>query len=350
MHITLFKTGKIPIPPYGYGGTQRLIYWLGKTLVELGHQVTLIANAQSHIPGAELRALPDDEKDPRAWLRLIPDATDIVHFHEPLKGSVNKPVLMTVHGNGQPGEQFIPNTVFVSRRHAANHGARHFVYNGIDPREYAFAERREDYAVFLAKAHWPVKNLHGAVQVAHRAGLELRVLGSRNWPLNLHRLLPPIRGVRYYGMIGGQKKRELLARARCLIFPVRWHEPFGIGLIEALVSGCYVAGTPYGSLPEIVTPEVGVLSADADELVEAVKNPQWFSPPECRARVLHGGFTRLDCARSYLNYYERILSKGSLGEPGEPAPATRPDFAANQLLPWENGRALAGRRLEAIDR
>ena len=350
MHITLCKTGKIPIPPYGYGGTQRMVYWLGKALIELGHQVTLIANAQSYIPGAELRALPDDEKDPRAWLRLIPDSTDLVHFHEPPTAPVNRPFLVTVHGNGQPGEQFIPNTVFVSRRHAANHGACHFVYNGLDPGEYSFAEQREDYAVFLAKASWPVKNLHGAVQVAHRARLELRVLGSRNWPVNLQRLLPPIRGVRYYGMIGGQKKRELLARARCLIFPVRWHEPFGIGLIEALVSGCYVAATPYGSLPEIVTSEAGVLSAQADELVEAVNSPQRFNPLACRDRVLRGGFTHLDCARGYLNYYERILTKGSLGEPGEPAPATRPGFAANQLLPWDNCRALAGRKLESIDR
>jgi glycosyltransferase involved in cell wall biosynthesis len=324
-----------------------MIYWLGKALVELGHQVTLIANTRSHIPGAELRALPDDEKDPRAWLRLIPDSTDIVHFHEPPKASVSKPVLMSLHGNGQPGEQFIPNTVFVSRRHAANHGARYFVYNGLDPREYSFAEQREDYAVFLAKASWPIKNLHGAVQVALRAGLELRVLGSRNWPLNLQRLLPAIRGVRYYGMIGGQKKRDLLARARCLIFPVRWHEPFGIGLIEALVSGCYVAGTPYGSLPEIVIPEVGVLSTDAGELAEAVKNPQRFNPQTCRDRVLRGGFTSLDCARGYLDYYERILDHGSLGEPDEPMPATKPGFMANQLLPWEDG-GVTGQKIPPL--
>jgi Glycosyl transferases group 1 len=336
MHVTLYKPGTIRIPPKLYGGTERVIYWLGKALVELGHQVTLIANAQSHIPGAELRVVAGDEKDPCAWLRLVPDSTDIMHLWDTSEPDANKPFLVTVEGNGRPGQKFHPNTIFVSQRHAANHSSRHYVHNGLDPGEYAFSERREDYAVFLAKARWKVKNFPGAVAVARRAGVELRVLGSRNWPFDLQKMLPPIRGVHYHGMTGGAEKRDLLARARCLIFPVRWEEPFGISLTEALVSGAYVVGTPYGSLPEIVTPEAGVLSAKADELVEAVKNPQRFSPAACRDRVLRGGFTHLDMARKYLGRYEQILTRGSLGGASEPAPGTQPGFVAKHLLPWED--------------
>lgn len=336
MHVTLYKPGTIPIPPKLYGGTERVIYWLGKALVELGHQVTLIANAQSHIPGAELRVVTGDEKDPRAWLRLVPDSTDMVHLWDTSEPDANKPFLVTVEGNGRPGQKFHPNTIFVSQRHAANHGSRHFIHNGLDPGEYAFSEQREDYAVFLAKARWKVKNFPGAVAVARRAGVELRVLGSRNWPFDLQKLLPPIRGVHYHGMTGGAEKRDLLAGARCLIFPARWEEPFGISLTEALVSGAYVVGTPYGSLPEIVTPEAGVLSAKADELVEAVKNPQRFSPVACRNRVLRGGFTHLDMARKYLARYEQILARGSLVGSSEPAPETQPGFVAKHLLPWED--------------
>jgi len=336
LHVTLYKPGEIPIPPKLYGGTERVIYWLGKALVELGHRVTLVANSQSEIPGAELRAPAADETDPRAWLRLIPDSTDVVHAHETPKAQINKPLLLTCHGNGQPGERFHPNTVFISQKHAANHGSRHFVHNGIDPADYLFSEKRGDYAVFLAKARWPVKNFPGAVQVARRAGIELRVLGSRNWPLNLQRLLPPIRGVRYYGMMGGREKAEMISRARCLIFPVRWEEPFGLALVEAMVSGAYVAGTPYGSLPEIVTPETGVLGAQAEELAGAVKNPQRFSPQKCRDRVLRDGFTHLDMAKNYLKFYERVLGRGSLLEEGESPPVTQPGFVAKQLLPWEN--------------
>lgn len=336
MHITLYKAGHIPIPPPGYGGTERVIFWLGKGLVELGHKVTLIANQDSHVPGVEVRPLPANKSNPPAWSKLIPNSTDIVHTFDGFQESIPKPFVLTVGGNGGPGERFPANTVFVSRKHAANHGSRHFVYNGIDLSEYDLAPQREDYAVFLAKARWPVKNFAGAANLARRAGLELRVMGSRNWPLNLHRLLPAIRGVRYYGMLGGQAKRDLLSRARCLIFPVRWEEPFGLALTEALASGAYVLATPYGSIPEIITPPVGRLSQRAADLIEAAKNPQLFDPQTCRQHVQTGGFTHLDMAKKYLLYYQQILERGSLLEAGESAPATKPGFIAKQLLPWED--------------
>lgn len=336
MHVTLYKPGKTPIPPSLYGGTERVIYWLGKALIELGHQVTLIANQQSHIPGAKLRTLSSDERDPGAWLELVPASSDIVHAHEMFQAKIHKPVLFTCHGNGQPGERFHPNTVFVSKRHAANHGSVRFVHNGIDPDDYLFSSQRDDYAIFLAKARWKVKNFQGAVSVARQAGIELRVLGSRNWPLNLQRWLPQIRGVRYFGMLGGHEKAEMISRARCLIFPVRWEEPFGLALTEAMISGAYVVGTPYGSLPEIVTTTTGVLSSDASTLTAAVQTPHRYPPETCRDHVLRSGFTHLDMAKKYLQYYEQVLAQGTLLQPGEQAPATRPDFLANHLLPWSN--------------
>ena len=81
---------------------------------------------------------------------------------------------------------------------------------------------------------------------------------------------------------------------------------------------------------------MGVLNARADELVEAVKSPQWFNPVTCRDRVLRGGFTHLNMAWKYLGCYERFLTRGLPGEPAEPVPATRPGFVAKQLLPWED--------------
>lgn len=334
MHVTLYKPGKIPIPPQLYGGCERSIYWLGMALVTLGHQVTLIANARSHIPGVELRAVAENETDPRAWRRLVPATTDIVQLFNEFNAGVDKPFLIRFGGNEKPGTRFHPNTVFVSRRHAAINGSRQFIHNGLDPAEYEFSEKREDYAVFLAKARWAVKNFPGAVAVARRAGIELRVLGSRNWPFDLQKMFPPIRGVRYLGMVGGAEKRALLARARCLIFPVRWEEPGANAVNEALVSGTYVVGTPYGCLPETVTAATGFLSARADELAEAVKNPQRFSPQQCRARILQNGFTHLDMGRKYVAGYERILTRGSLLDAGEPAAVTQPGCDPKKLLPW----------------
>lgn len=334
MRITLVKPGPTPIPAKLYGGTQRLIYWLGKALVQMGHQVTLVAHPDSYIPGAEL--IPTPDKDSQEALRRVPPSTDIVHVFDVQSPATKKPFLVTVDGNGKGERQLHPNSVFVSQKHAANHGSKYFVHNGIDPADYAFSEQRENYAVFLAKARWKVKNFTGAVRVARKAGIELRVLGSRNWPFDLQRYLPKwlCGGVRYYGMLGGREKIEILSRARCLILPVRWHEPFGIAMTEAMVSGAYVCATPYGSQPEVVTPEAGVLSANEDELVEAVKNPQRFTPAACRERVLTGGFTHLDMARKYLTYYEKILTRGTLLDDDEVPAATVSGFEPKKLLPW----------------
>ncbi len=334
MHVTVVKPGATPIPPSLYGGTERTLYQLGKALVQLGHKVTLIAHPDSNVPGSEL--IPCEGSDEDA-MRLVPSATDILHLSNHNVVSPPKPFLVTVNGNGgHATRRFHPNSVFVSRKHAANHGSRHFVYPGIDVSEYSFAEKREDYAVFLAKARWPVKNFTGAVEVARKAGIELRVLGSRSWPLEIQRKFPLwlTRGVRYYGSLEENEKVEILSRARCLILPVRWHEPFGLAFTESLVSGAFVCGTPYGSLPEIVTSEVGVLSADAEGLAEAVRHPDRFKPSACRERVLKGGFTHMDMARKYVMYYEKILATGSVLDAGEEAAATVAGFDGKTLLEW----------------
>lgn len=336
MHITIVYPGKKPVPPPLYGGGQRVMYWLGKALIQLGHQVTLIAHPDSRIPGAELRPWMDDGAPNDSWTRLIPDSTDILHLRRPPKGPLPKPFVLTIGGNGRPGQKFPENTIFVSRNHAGNHQSAHFVHNGLDPDEYQFSAVRENYAVFLAKASWDVKNLPGAIEVCRRAGVELHVIGSRNWPFGLQRFLPPVRGVHYHGTLGQEEKNPLLTRARCLIFPIRWHEPFGNAVNEALVSGCYVAATPYGSMPELVTPECGMLSTKAEVLAQAVRDSKKFDPFACRKRVTEQGLTHIDMARNYIAYYKKILSNGRLGDPGEPVPSTLPGFDANQLLDWQS--------------
>jgi len=137
---------------------------------------------------------------------------------------------VTINGNGTGPRQFHPNSVFVSKSHAANHGSAHFVHNGIESRRLCVFRDAGELRGFFGQGAMEGKNFAGALRVAQKAGLELRVLGSRNWPLGLQRLLPPslCRGARYYGMLGGREKIEILSRSRCLILPVRWQEPFAL--------------------------------------------------------------------------------------------------------------------------
>ena len=58
--------------------------------------------------------------------------------------------------------------------------------------------------------------------------------------------------VEWLGEVGGQDKLELLARARCLLFPIQWDEPFGLVMIESLACGTPVVSMARGSVPEVL--------------------------------------------------------------------------------------------------
>jgi glycosyltransferase involved in cell wall biosynthesis len=119
------------------------------------------------------------------------------------------------------------------------------------------------------------------------------------------------RYVRYVGRVGGSEKAELLAGAKTFWMPALWDEPFGITLIEALVSGTPVLGTRRGSLPEIVSAEVGALGDTLDELVERRPVLDRIAPEACRARV-ERHFTHHVMAEGYLRMFRHYLATGSL--------------------------------------
>jgi hypothetical protein len=329
VHVAIYHDAIIP--PRRYGGTERAIAYLARGLLERGHSVTLLSRPGGYVEGASFipvqpgRPLSED---------MLPSGCDIVHVFSTPSRPLKRPHLITIQGNGKPGERFHPNTVFVSRKHAENHGSRHFVHNGIDVDEYPCDTSRSDHLVFLAKASWKVKNLAGAIELARAAKMPLDVMGSRDLPLRLNRLLPALGGIRYRGMLDDQEKKPILRSARALLFPVLWDEPFGVAVIEAMASGCAVFGTPYGSLPEIVTPETGALSADASVLLERLRSER-YSPESCRKRVLEN-FTYLHMTDKYLSYYEWVLKAGCLGDASEPAPRAQFKESPETLLPWKS--------------
>ena len=160
MNITIVLGDKIP--SIKYGGTQRVMWYLGKELNKRGHKVTFIAGKGSSCPFAKVIEL-----DPSVNLNTqIPTDADIVHFNIPVPEGITKPHLLTIHGNGIPANAD-RNIVFVSRNHAQRLGSESFVYNGLDWDDYGPANltlSRKNYH-FLGKAAWKVKNIKGAIAV-----------------------------------------------------------------------------------------------------------------------------------------------------------------------------------------
>ncbi|MBK8555330.1 MAG: glycosyltransferase [Lewinellaceae bacterium] len=320
MHILIVNQSKIPV--HAHGGTERIIWWLGKNLVELGHQVTYLVEKGSECPFAKTLVL-----DPAKPLdQQLPEDVDLVHLHCEIKPPETKPYLVTKHDNCLTPCLLSPNTVFLSRNHALRHGGSVFVYNGLDFEDYGtpVLEARRMYFHFLAKASWPVKNVRGAIDIAGKAGERLHVIGGSR--VNFRRDLRVTfdQHVRFHGMIGGDGKNALINASKGLLFPVLWHEPFGLGIIESLYFGCPVFGTPYGSLPELlgargggnyagsggkveaVYSEFGYLSIKKSELVEALKEAGGFDRARCQEYVVEN-FSAQRMTNDYLALYEQVL-------------------------------------------
>lgn len=307
MHILLVNG--TPIPALNYGGTERVIWDLGKALIAAGHRVSYLVPQPSSCPFAAVLPLRTNQP----WNAQIPNDVDLVHFQFHPKQSIDKPYLMTEHGNARKRKPLPLNTVFVSRNHAQRYGSAHCVLNGLDWSAYGpvdFDQPRQRFH-FLGKGSWSVKNLRGAIQVAHRAGVELDVMGADRFQFKRGLRLTFSRRIHFHGMVGGDIKNRLLNSSRGMVFPVRWHEPFGLAIIESLYFGCPVFATPYGAIPEIVGSSLGHLATSAGDLAESLHTAHRIDPRDCHQHALTH-FSAQRMAKDYLQFYERILDGESL--------------------------------------
>lgn len=302
MHVALYIRDRLPVQKYG--GTQRIALYLARGLAAAGHRVTLLANPGTRVPEASVVELPPVRRGepPLDLRRLIPAGAEILLAYAPIGAPPEIPWIRSLHGNRKPGTQSAPNTLYLSRDHAARHGGTAFVYNGIDLGEFRFQAAKADYDLFLGRLHG-VKGYRWAIDGARRSGRRLVLAGG--WRPSLRR------GVRYVGSVGGERKAALLAGAACLWMPAQWDEPFGLTLIEAMASGTPVLGTRRGALPEIVSPAVGALGDTLDELVALRPSLATLDPAACRAWV-EQHFTHHVMAGEYVRVFRAFLATGEL--------------------------------------
>jgi len=318
MRIALATDGVVPA--VNYGGVERIVWWLARQLSARGHEVTLLAPRGSHCSFA--RVIPLDQGKPMA--AQVPADVDLVHFQGGKVGTFRKPCLVTFHGNAPPGRPFDKNTVFISRNQAERHGGSVYVHNGIDPQDYGkpHLQARRKHLLFLAKAAWKVKNVRGAIQIARRARRRLVVVGGHRVNFNMGPRVTLDPNVRFRGMVGGTLKNRIINQSEALLFPVIWHEPFGIAVLEALYFGCPIYATKWGALPEIVSPQFGVLSNSHSELIARLADLESFDRRACHEYVCDC-FSAATMADRYLQLYEQVLDGQSLHaiQPVTPAAA-----------------------------
>ncbi|HEU4697577.1 MAG TPA: glycosyltransferase family 4 protein [Gemmatimonadales bacterium] len=338
----MISTPFVAVPPRDYGGTELIVHELAEGLAARGHEVILFATGDSRTRG-ELRWLferaqwPPDELadiDHVSWALAEARAADVdlVHAHSAVALGLVRlapelPLVYTIHHARD--ERF--SALYRNHPHAnyvaisADQGRREIplpratvIHHGLDPSRYDWAPRAEPYLAFVSRLA-PEKGPDLAIDVAARAGLELRVAGGVHPPDRdfatrelEHRLLQP--HVRYLGVIGPEVKRPLLRGARALLAPLRWHEPFGLILIEAMLSGCPVVAFRMGSAPELVEEGVTGFLVNTIEEMTAIVRPggalEGFDRGRCRRRAVER-FASARMVSDHERLYQRVLAEHS---------------------------------------
>lgn len=330
------------VPPVRYGGIELVCSLLTEELVRRGHDVTLFASGDSvtkaalshvyHVPRREHigSAVVDLYHVSQAFLHG--DEFDIIHNHAGYAGIalaafVDAPVLTTLHGiftdDNLPFFKAFRDACYYNsisdeqRRGCPELNYIGTVYNAIDVTSWPFSGEKQDYYVFIGRMSH-LKGADLAAEVARRADVKLIMAGkidSCDRAFFDERVACQVDGeqIVFKGEVSPEEKRELLAGAKGFIFPLQWAEPFGLVMIESMVSGTPVIAFPYGSVPElIIDGKTGFLVNNLDEMVEKVKKLEALDAAECRRHV-ESRFGVKRMTTNYLKLYESVIAKHSSG-------------------------------------
>ncbi len=337
MKIAIVSTPFLPVPPRKYGGTELFLNALCEGLLENGDDVTLFATGDSRA-SARVRFYhreglwpPDPmiELQHLGWaLSQVADGDfDIVHVNSPAALSFqgflgDTPVVHTLHhtrnANLSRYYHFFPEINFVAishRQKAVLFGADEIpvIHHGLIPSDYRPSFKQGDYVLYLGRIARE-KGTHCAIDAARMAKLPIKVAGEPHEDEKSYfaqeikpRLELP--GVDYVGEVGGEEKRALLRNAYALTFPIEWDEPFGLVMIEAMLSGTPVVGFKKGSAPEIVDEGVTghlVSTGDVHALCQAIKKAHHIDRRNCRERA-ETRFSHRRMTREYRQLYDEVL-------------------------------------------
>ncbi len=337
----MISTPFLAVPPREYGGIELIVHELVEGLVARGHDVTLFATGDSATAGDLCSLYPQAQWPPDtltdlnhvAWAmqHARQGGYDLVHAHSAAALAVARlapdtPLVYTLHhARDERYSTFYRHYrnawyVAISRDQAdreAKLSRVEVIHHGLDPSSFRWTDRPGDYVAFVGRLARE-KGPHTAIDVAERAGVGIRIAGEVH-PVDrefgerevLPRLTRPHVG--YLGNVGMEVKVPLLRDARALLAPVDWDEPFGLILIEAMLSGCPVVAFPRGSVPELVEEGVtGYLVRNAEGMAEAVRpgGPvDRIDRERCRTRAVER-FSRDRMVEDYLRLYGRVVEAG----------------------------------------
>lgn len=333
---------EIPVPPWHYGGIERIVFMLVEELTRRGHQIHLFAHPDSKVPG---RLVPFQGRMSRSLLDTIRNGMQIREYIRRTKGidlihSFSRlayllPLMKSDIPKIQSYQRHItPRSVFLGSLLAGrgltfsacskfcadtvcSRGGRWVIIpNGVSLSKYLVCLKVADDAslIFLGRVE-RIKGTHTAIEVSKRAGRNLIIAGNHapegpEWRYFSEEILPHCDGrrIRYVGPVDDAEKSKLLGRSAALLFPIEWDEPFGIVMAEALACGTPVLAFGRGAVPEVIEHGItGFICRDADDMVEAVKDLARIDRASCR-KVAEASFSSEVIVEKYEQLYYSCVS------------------------------------------
>jgi glycosyltransferase involved in cell wall biosynthesis len=335
------------VGPDAVGGAEQVLSTLDQAVVAAGHRSVVIAShgstcegalvpvPRSHTIGAEERRAMHQHLLATIERTSREIRADVIHmhgldFHAYLPDS-DVPVIVTLH---LPLHSYPRHALLPTRPRTWLHGVSRSqmrgapgamprlpeVTNGVPiDRLTPTSRARRRYAIAIGRI-CPEKGFDLALEASQRAQVPM-LLAGRTFPYEEHErhfrtcIQPRLRaGCRFVGPVGARRKRELLARARCLLVSSRIDETSSLAAIEALSCGTPVVAFPVGALPEIVEHgRTGLLVDDVDAMARAIRQVDQIDPIQCR-RAAERHFSSSRMTRQYLELYERVVQRAASNE------------------------------------
>ena len=345
MRILLIADAVLPVPPVTYGGAERVVHLFGKEFTEMGHKVDLMAAKGSCSFGSRLyhHKAPGTGLMSRARRKTLFQLQslwaardcDVVYAH----GRVD--YLQALLKAGKPTLVKFPNPITqqeidLLEGESVNSGHRnnlalhlisesqrqsattqlpvHVIGNPVDTRFFAMGSGDQGYLLMLGRIS-AMKGVDTAIEVARRSGLPLVIAGNiGSHPEDRAHFEASIRPqidnltVHWTGPVNDVQKRGLLQGAKALLFPIRWEEPFGTVMVEALACGTPVVAMRRGAAPEVIHHGVtGMLCDTLEDMVDAVLAADQLSRSACRNQAVNQHDIRV-VAPPVLKILEQLAS------------------------------------------
>lgn len=345
----------VQIPPKGYGGAERMIFNLAKTQAKHGHQVTIFAGPNSHIPGCETKSFVKGYDVGTSWIKqrkevfehvrksysYIGKDYDIIHNHIQEEGVslsflAKSPVVTTIHGQGQAHNNFLPRLItkifsltgktkylaissnlYERNKNFLKNNLIGFVYSSaINPEDYSFYEipkKNHDIELRFLSLITEHKGTHIAIDLAeklHNDGKDVYLkIGGKvtnfqdNYIKKITCMIKNKPYIEFKPNLPTSEIPDFIGNSDAFLFPILWDEPYGLVIVESFSFGTPVIAFSRGSIPELIkNGKTGYVCKNIEEFYSSILSINKIKRIDCR-NFIETEHNNEKMYQDYLKFY-----------------------------------------------